>query len=441
MTLTPIEPDTDHTDVKVLWRGTLPEYQTNIVSRMFWPLAVSKRVMQGIYDALIQTIWSELIHGERQDQSATSVLGAGLLAVFAIVIYQGRAYEDWVILGLGLVWVVDWWLSKSGFRHPARMRRSVVSLTGKGLEWKSAARGAASGSAHIPVNRIDYIALDCQEVRLGVFDNRVGQVWRGLLVLDDGEGYGLFDEPDVNKTMQLAEKAAQTFKTRLVVSDSLGESPLATDQRFNRALFLLDRDKTISTRSVGAKVRIDKRLSLATAPLYMGRVLQEAGFPLFLLIIYFMLLRVGALLSALLHPMVGIPAEPVVIDLSAAGIAGFFVPDFDWLRFLEFGAALAFIGFKAWRFSRPLMIHVDENTVLTRIGKKPLGQLRTETITDILLVREPRLTLLLIDDRRRVIEINSLETEFEYKHVMARLIDAVFAAQRKPKLAADQQAA
>ena len=111
MTLTPIEPDTDHTDVKVLWRGTLPEYQTNIVSRMFWPLAVSKRVMQGIYDALIQTIWSELILGERQDQSATSVLGAGLLAVFAIVIYQGRAYEDWVILGLGLVWVVDWWLS------------------------------------------------------------------------------------------------------------------------------------------------------------------------------------------------------------------------------------------------------------------------------------------------------------------------------------------
>ena len=79
--------------------------------------------------------------------------------------------------------------------------------------------------------------------------------------------------------------------------------------------------------------------------------------------------------------------------------------------------------------------------MLTRIGKKPLGQLRTETITDILLVREPRLTLLLIDDRRRVIEINSLETEFEYKHVMARLIDAVFAAQRKPKLAADQQAA
>lgn len=361
--------------------------------------------------------------------------------MFAIAIYQGRAYEDWIILGLGLVWLVDWWLSKSGLRHPVRMRRNVVSLKGKALEWRSAARGAASGTAHIPVNRIDYIALDCHEVRLGAFDNRVGQVWRGLLVLDDGEGFGLFDEPDVNKAMQLAEKAAQTFKTRLVVSDSVGESPLATDQRFNRALFLLDRDKTISTRAVGSRVRIDKRLCRATAALCIGRVLQEAGFPLFLLIVYFMLLRAGALLSAFLNPTLGIPAEPLVVDLSPAGIVRFFVPDMDWLHFLEFGAALAFIAFKAWRFSRPLMIYVDENMVLTRIAKKPLGQLRTETITDILLVREPRLKLLLIDERRRVIEIDSLETEFEYKHVMARLIDAVSAAKRARDVAADQQAA
>ena len=439
MTTTPAYPD--QVAANVLWRGTQPDYQTNIVSRVFWPFAVAKRLIQGIYDGLIRTIWSELIHGEREDHSATSVLGFALLAGFAIAIYQGRAYEDWVILGLGFVFVVDWWLAKSGFRHPARMRRSVISLTGKELVWKSAARGAASGSAHIPVNRIDYIALDCQEVRLGAFDNRVGRVWRGLLVLDDGEGYALFDEPDVTKAMQLGEKAAQTFKTRLVISDSLGESPLAHDHRFNRALFLLDRDKTISIRSVGAKTRIDKRLSLSTTPRCIGRVLQEAGFPLFLLIIYFMLFRIGALLSAFLHPFVGIPAESVAIDLSAAGIAGFFVPDMDWLRFLEFGAALAFIGFKAWRFSRPVMLHVDEKMVLTRIGKKQLGQLRTETITDIVLVREPLAKLLIIDDRRSVIEIDSLETEFEYKHVMARLIDAVSAAQTRRKLTADQEAA
>ena len=164
-------------------------------------------------------------------------------------------------------------------------------------------------------------------------------------------------------------------------------------------------------------------------------------FPLFLLIAYFMLLRVGGLLSAVLHPYIGLPAEPVVIDLGAAAIAGFFMPDMDWLRFLEFGAALGFIGFKAWRFSRPLMAHVDEQVLVVRVGKRELGRFRTAGITDILLVQEPVLKLLIIDDRRRVIELNSLETDFEYKHVMARLIDAVYAAKRKKQLSDDKQAA
>ena len=84
---------------------------------------------------------------------------------------------------------------------------------------------------------------------------------------------------------------------------------------------------------------------------------------------------------------------------------------------------------------------IGEFSGLTRIGKKQLGQLRTETITDIVLVREPLAKLLIIDDRRSVIEIDSLETEFEYKHVMARLIDAVSAAQTRRKLTADQEAA
>ena len=426
---------------KVLWRGVQPVYQTNVVSLLFWPLALAKRLVQGLYNSLIRGVWSELIHGEPGNESSTSALGFALLGVFAVVIYQIRAYEDWVILGVALVWVVDWWLSRAGFKHPARVRRSVASLRDKELHWKSVTPGGASAHARIPIERIDYVALDCIEIRLGAFHNRVGQVWRGLLVLDDGEGYALFDEPDITTAMQKAEEAAQTFKTRLRVSDTLGESALAADQRFNRALFLLDRDRTISTRTLGARVRIDKRLCPATATRCVGRVLSDAGFPFFLLLVYFMLLRVGAFLSAFLHPYIGLPAEPVVVDLSVAGIAGFLTPDMDWLPLIEFGAAFGFIGFKAWQFSRPVTVHVNQNVLQVRVGKKQLGWFDTMRITDFLLVQAPVLKLLIVDDQRRVIELNSLETDFEYKHVMARLSDAVSATRQRKKLSLDKRAA
>ena len=345
-----------------------------------------------------------------------------------------------VIAGLAIVWASDWWLSKAGFKH-ARVRRSVISIQGKDLLWKSAASGGATAAVSFATNRIDYVALDCIEVRLGAFDNRVGEVWRGLLVLDDGEGYALFDEPDITTAMQRAQEAAKTFRTHLRVPDSLGESSLATDQKFNRVLFLLDRDKTISTRSVGARVRIDKRVGWASAPRYFARVLKEAGFPLFLLCVYFMLMRLGGLLSAFLHPYLGLPAESVIIDVSPAAIVGFFVPDMDVVRLAEFSLALAFVGYKAWRFSRPLMVHVDESVLLARVGKKELGRLPIDNISDFLLIEEPTLKLLVVDEKRRVIELNNFETAFEVKHVMARLTDAVFAAQRRQKLATDKHAA
>ena len=425
----------------ILWRGAHPEYQTHVVNYLFWPFAVVEKLIHGLYDSLICTRWSTLFRHDRGTILITCALGFAFALVFAIAIYQSRAYADWIILGLGLVWLTDWWISKIGFKHPVRVCRSVMTRKGDDLRWRSAVPGGGTVSASFSLERIACVALDCIEVRLGVFNNRAGQVWRGLLVLDSGERYPLFDELDVSTAMQKAEQAAGKFNTAVCVSASLGESDLATNQSFIRAQFLPDRDKTISARAVGARVRIDKRLSAATLSRCTGRVLSEAGFPLFLLLVYCLLLPAGGLLSALLHPIVGVPLEPVMVESSMAGMVSFFAAEMDLLRFFEFAVALACIGFKAWRLSRPIMVHVDEKLLVVRVGKNEVGRLPTGRITDFVLVEEPLLTLLVIDEQRHVIELNTLDSAFEYKHVMARLMDAVFAAQRRKQLAVDKQAA
>ena len=407
---------------EVIWRGSLAHHVMHPVSALMWPFAAAKRTIESMYDAITQALFAELVHGERNDDSVSSFIGLGVIAVFSVVLYQTRDFEDAIILGLCALWLVDRILAIGQYETATRHRPVVVSLCNKTLQWRSSAPGETPVRELFHPSEIDHIALERQKVVLGAFDIEVGYRWRGTLMIRGGEGLLLFEANDLGSAWRNAQTAAQAFSTNIKILDATGESELASDQRFNRARYALERVNTFQTRRVTGGTQITKSIRGGRPVTLIAKVAKEAGFPLFLLLIYFMLIRIGGLLSALLSKVVPIPYEVVVIDLSPAGIACFFLPDLsDPLRILEFAGVMVFIGFKAWRVSQPLTLRLGAACIKVFRGRKAIGALESDSLKAIVAVEAPTPCLIFLGDRR-AIEVDGLDDINETRQLLSTLL-------------------
>ena len=406
----------------VVWRGAIPVYRDNPIAGLFWPFAKGKQLVESLYDAVVHSVWDELVHGNRDRDSAASVVGLALIAFFAVGLFQMRVYEDAVIVVLIAIWLFDRWLAQGGFESPAARRQIAISTHGRVLSWRSVTAGSGVQCEEFPPQDISCVCLERIEVSLGAFRHKVGARWRGSLVLANGEALALFEEADATKGWKKLKQAADKFRTRVQVADSLGENGVASDQSFNRARYSLQRVTSFEVEVGTRGARIVKKIGINRFSTLLGKVLIAGGLPFFMLLSYFMMIRLGALLSALMANYLPIAYEQVVINLSPSGIVGFFVPDIgDPLRIVEFLGVLAYLAYNAWKVSQPLVMDVSQASIEILAGKQPVGRLQTQGLEDIVMVDTENPSLLMIASSGQTLEISGLESREEYLHMLAAL--------------------
>lgn len=400
----------------------IPQPSTGFFSLMIWPFVKIKVFIDEIYKGILSMIWAELFkHEEKQFSELTHLIAFFIFCIFSLIFYRFENLEDIVVLSFFILWLIDTYLAKQGITSH-KYERIVLEIKDSKVIWKSFTPGEGVIQEQFDSAEITQISLTPITLMGGAFRSVQAQVWRIFIIINDMDGYLIYEEKSLSRALKKARDLAHHFQVPLEIANSEGKGEYVAEKLSTLRHRQTDYShiwKTIQTSTV---VKIYKKLSFATAKKMLKSVLEEVGVFLFLIIMAGVMVRFGTLLAFLIGSKIGIEPPTLVLNISFFGTLSFFAPKVDWLSLLAFSFAIIILFYSGWKHSQEHRITIDRKWLRYRIKGQSIVQLPTQKINQFILLKEPKPALLLIDSHGKFIEINSLEDEEEYQELYYRIL-------------------
>ncbi len=405
-----------------LCHSKIPYHQKGLFADIIWPVVQVKNIFETIYDRILEMIWHELM-GRRQSHSQVSELIAFLVfSVLALVFYYTRDYEDVIVLGLLSIWCCDYWVAKRTYLREEKYEEVTLRYQKNGkIHWKQVCHDGEIHALSIDRTTIGQVSIVRTALVGGAFQEFMGYVWRIYLTLDDGTDFLIAQQKAVNRAASTATKLAGYFNVPVIFIDSDGKSPFACDDSGPLLLkHTIFSSGSITSEESAQSVRLTSGWNMKNIWLLLKKIVSKTGFFLFFLIMYGVLIRFGMFINSFIGPYLRLPVSPLVVNISFWGILGFFKPEGDWMDLIELTIALGFMVYSGWKLSRRKTISIDRNTTEFFIGRDKVAALKTREIHFPLFIKEPEPMLLILDNNRGI-EIEELQTEYEFKALKAEI--------------------
>lgn len=401
----------------------IPQPSPGFFSLIIWPFIKMKAFVDEVYKGLLSMIWAELIkHEEKQFSQLTHFIAFLVLSVFSMLFYHFEHLEDIVVLSFFALWLVDTYLAKQGVKTD-KYERIVLETNDSEVIWKSFTPGESVIKEHFKPADITQISLTPVTLMGGAFRTVQAHSWRIFIIINDLDGYLIYEEKNTKRAFKKARDLAHHFNVPLEIANSEGMGDYAAEKISASTIGNQQTDysnlwKTLQTSTA---VKIYQQFSVATVTKVIKPVLAEAGVFLFIIIMAGVMVRFGMLLTFLIGPKIGIESPTLVLHLSFTGVLSFFAPRIDWISLVAFTFAIVMLFYKGWKHSREHRITIDHKWLRYRIKGQSLAQLSTKDINQLILLKEPKPALLLIDCYDKLITITELENEEECEELYHRI--------------------
>ncbi|HIE02663.1 MAG TPA: hypothetical protein EYP59_20660 [Thiotrichaceae bacterium] len=343
-----------------------------------------KAFIDEVYQGLLSMIWAELFKNEaNQFSELTHLIAFLVLSVLSMIFYHFEGLEDIVILTFFVLWLIDTYLTKSGFKTD-KYERIVLELKNADLIWKSFTPGERVIKEQFKPADITQISLAPTTHIGGAFRVVQAQVWRIFIVIHDLDGYLIYEEKNVTRAIKKARDLAHYFKVPLEIGNSVGNGDYVAEKisTFGSHYRQTDSSHLWKTAQTSTTRQIYKKFSLAMVKKVIKSVLKEAGVFLFILIMAGVMVRFGMLLTFLIGPQIGLQSPTLVLHISFTGVLRFFAPKIDFISLITLVFAITMLLYSSFQHSREHRITINHKLLQYRIKGQAIAQLVTKNITN-----------------------------------------------------------
>jgi hypothetical protein len=384
-----------------------------------------KAFVDEVYQGILRMIWAELFKNEAEQFSELTHLIAFLVfSLLSMLFYHFEGLEDTVILSFFVLWLIDTYFTKQGLKTN-KYERIVLEIKESDVIWKSFTPGESVIKEQFKRAEISQISLVPITHLGGAFRTVQAQVWRIFIIINDIDGYLIYEEKSLTRAFKKARDLADSFKVPLEIANSEGNGEYAADKistvgnRYRQS----DDSNVWKTVQTATRVQIYKKFSSATAKKVAKSMLAEAGVFLFIVIMAGVMVRFGMLLTFLIGPTIGIESPTLVLYLSFTGVLSFFAPKIEWTSLVALTFAIGMLVHSGFQHSREHRITINHKWLRYCIKGQAITQLSTPDINQLILLKEPKPALLLIDTHDKFIQIDNLENEEECEELYYRLLE------------------
>lgn len=394
-------------------RGSVYYPQPVLFSRLVFPFAQIKKLLEKIYDSILQSIWQELIFGKTIENEVTNLLLFVIFCLFSLAIFHLQAYRTIILVAFFLLWFIDRAIAQNYYNNPKHKFLVSLKITDETLYLRQYLPKGQTLDLEFERNRAKEIAIFSRTLYSDGFQAELQQCWQVILFLQDDTDLLIDEQTTPAKALSKAKQIAQLLPIPIIFLDSEGNPPYA-----NHPLSETKKQdsNTIQRRWEKNKYHLYSKWRFRDSWQLLKQIFVQSGFLIFIMISTNFMVRLGGIIDAFLTAF--FTEQATIINWPS--ISQWFNPNFDLGSYLEIAFVVGIILFQGARISRTQHIYMDRSGLRYYVGRQKQGELSKAEMEAVLLIPEPDLMVLILA-KGEALTIHQLPTPGAHREMVAQL--------------------
>ncbi|NBD14927.1 MAG: hypothetical protein GVY04_01905 [Cyanobacteria bacterium] len=393
--------------------GSVYHSQHTLFSRLIFPCAQVKKLLQRVYDFILQSIWTELISGKTIKNEVANLVLFFIFCLFSIAFFHLQTYRGILLVLFFSLWLIDRAIAQKYYQKGSSKYPVSLHITENKLYFKEYLPKNQTIDLEFNREQIKESAIVSRTLYSDGFQAEIKQCWQVLLFLQDGTEILVDEQPKPEKALSKAKKLATQLEIPIILLESEGNHSYATHELSPIATA---NSNTIQIELQNQQYHIYSQWRLQDSWQLLKQILVQSGFLLFVIISTNFMVRWGGFLNAVFIPFFNQQQTTIYLP-SIWEILRF---NLDIESYFEIGLAVGIIIFQGAKISRTQHIYLDQSLLKYYVGHQKQEQLKTADIEAIILIPEPNLMVLIVANRQALM-IEHLPTPDAYRKMVEKI--------------------
>ncbi len=341
-----------------------------------------------------------------------------LLFIFSLLFYRFENLDATIIALFFLLWGSHFYLVKRCLK--TRCREKIwTKIQATEIIWQYQQidkKKLEKRWQRANVTQIYVVPFDYTE---GIFHLFPISVWQVFLILPNDNGVLIFEASTAQQALQKAAYLKKHLKVPIEIANSEGQGDYVADRLTAIPHHYAKNHNLWKSQENANTIAIYKCFSWNMVSQTLKSILSESGIFLFTILLTVVMRQLGQMLLLIVQPNFDLTMQ-TSLQITKKEWLHF---DFGWLLDLtEFTFAISALLYSGWKHSRRHQLLIKRRLLSYQVANQTIAWISLKESYQLLLVRAPRLVLLLIDSHHRVIEIDHLENEEEYEILYRNLL-------------------
>ena len=400
------------------FRGHIFYPQHNLFYQLVFPFAQVNKRFQTVYNFILKIIWNELISGKKIESEAVSLVFFVIFCVLSFIVFYLQDYRQIIILFFLILWYIDGAIAHRYYRQFKNKFPISLESDRKQLIIKNNFAADQVIESQVDIDAVRSVSIRPKFLYSKGFKQNIGTVWQVILNINNGREL-LVDEQfksdrAVNRAFQQAKLITSQLEIPMIFNYSEGNctdasQPLTFDDNFYVDRLQINRKPN--------RVHIYLKWKLTDTWQFLGEVIAQAGFLLFVIISTGFMVKFGSFLQ----------------EIYQFYWQKDFNFNFDFKNLLTFQQqadyfmilfAITIILIEGIRKSQTQHIYIEKNILRYKINRSEKARLNLNQLEAILFLPVPTPMVLVLTENEAM-TINHLPSLDTYREMVEKIEAAI----------------
>ncbi len=405
--------------------GRIYSPQNTILSKLLLPFGEIKNLFQRLYHLILQTMWRELLSGEKIDYEYVNLFLFIIFCILSLLFYYLRYYHQPILITFFILWLIDIATSKKKCQQSNAF--SSVFTTLKEDTVQIITQSSQQGSIHLEYDQrqLAFLAIAQSQIYSQSFQTVIGTLWQVIFELADGTRIIIDEKSSPHQALSQAKQITSELAIPIPIHflDSKGNSHYTASEL---PVEQQTPSHQINVTHQGQQWHIYSQWRLRDTWQLLKQIVSEIGFILFVLIITNFMIKFGGILHSLLASYFGFDTQTIILSIS--DIISWFNPNIGEGGYLELIIAITLMMIQGIIISQTKHLYIDENCLTYRVSNNSKQTVPTSEIETILWITFPKPMILIVGDQT-TIGIQKLPTQQAYPELLLKTEQALQSSQ------------
>ncbi len=415
---------------KLIFQGTIAYLTDHWYAKLIFPLIEVKKLLQTIYEFLLNLIWSELIYGKKLDNELDSLVAFVIFCILSLLGYYFKDYIQIIIIVFFIIWYLDCWFAKHQyFQRNHKIDIYIYEMDKDKITCSLSLPNTQSQSVFesFSPREVNHISIVKTPLIGGAFQEVLDEVWQVEIYLYNGQHFIIDENLLIHQSLLTAKNLASYFQSNVIFTNSQGNHPYAEqelDKIFLSRLFNQN-SGSVKHQKQSTKVHIYTKWQWSNTWSFLKQLFQKAGFLLFIIIMGNFMIKLGGLLHNIILVIRG---QDHIIYLPS--LIQWFFPNWYWRNILGLVLVLGVFIYQGWQLSRVKHIYLTQHYLKFFIDNNMIDKMRISDIEASLVIDNSHSDILIIGENK-VLAITNFQKEKLAQLFWAYLDEAINSHQNK----------